>query len=355
MSKIICDVCGTKYPESAEQCPICGRVADAGTKTVADSFVMDDAEVESRPKVRGGRFSKSNVRKRNKNMSYYEEEEDRPEEEPVEDEYEDMEPQGKSGVVLNVLLVIVIIALLCVTGYILMEFLLPNVLPSETVPPTDPYVETTVPVEETEEPTIPCEELTLQDDYSAKLEIGGYTLLNVEVFPADTTDELVFASSDEAVLAVNSDGRVTAIGEGQAVVTITCGPKTLECYISCVAAEETEATETTGETEESPEETEEATEAPTEAPTEPEGPTEPLKDVTLKVNLTDITFNAKGQGYTFKVDGLDNTEVKWISQDESIVTIDENGKAISVGKGRTTIICKYGDQEVEIIVRCTFG
>ena len=32
MSKIICDVCGTRYPASAEQCPICGRVDPAAAK-----------------------------------------------------------------------------------------------------------------------------------------------------------------------------------------------------------------------------------------------------------------------------------------------------------------------------------
>ena len=349
MSKIICDVCGTKYPDSAEQCPICGRVASGGAKTVADSFVMDEAQVESRPKVRGGRFSKSNVRKRNKNMSYEEDYEDKNEEEPIGDEYEyeDEEPSGKSGVVLNVLLVIVIIALLCVTGYIFMEFFLPNVLPGETIPETTVSQETEATVVETEEPTIPCENLILNEDYSEELAVGGYTLLNVEVYPEDTTDALTFASSDESVVTVNSEGRVTAVGEGEAVVTITCGEKTQEIIVSCYA-EEAEETEV-------PLEGEEETEAPAEEPEETEGPTEPLKDVTLKVNLTDMTFNAKGQGYTFKVEGLDNTEVQWISQDESVVTIDENGKAISVGKGKTTIICKYGDQEVEIIIRCNFG
>ena len=33
MSKIICDVCGTRYPETAEQCPICGHIRTAAGKT----------------------------------------------------------------------------------------------------------------------------------------------------------------------------------------------------------------------------------------------------------------------------------------------------------------------------------
>ena len=92
---------------------------------------------------------------------------------------------------------------------------------------------------------------------------------------------------------------------------------------------------------------EEATE-----PAEEEKPTEPLKDVKLKVSLVDITFNAPGQGYTFKVNGLKNNEVKWTSGDEKIVTVDENGFVTSIGRGKTTIICQYGDQKVEIKINC---
>ena len=42
MSKIICDVCGTRYPDTAEQCPICGHIRAASGKTAEDVFLMDD-------------------------------------------------------------------------------------------------------------------------------------------------------------------------------------------------------------------------------------------------------------------------------------------------------------------------
>ena len=65
MSKIICDICGTRYPDTAEQCPICGHVSEGTENVVADVFDMDNVQGESRQKVSGGRFSKSNVKKRN--------------------------------------------------------------------------------------------------------------------------------------------------------------------------------------------------------------------------------------------------------------------------------------------------
>ena len=47
MSKIICDVCGTRYPETADQCPICGHIRDASGKTAEDVLILDDVQVET--------------------------------------------------------------------------------------------------------------------------------------------------------------------------------------------------------------------------------------------------------------------------------------------------------------------
>ena len=158
-------------------------------------------------------------------------------------------------------------------------------------------------------------------------------LLNVAVTPVDTTDTLSFASSDDSVVTVNEEGRLTAVGEGTADVTITCGEQTLLCVVTCQFTEPTDAP---------------ATEEPTQAPTEP-----PLKDVKLSVKTNDVTFKVKGQQATFKLTcGLKNNEVQWRSEDESIVKVDEEGVATAVGNGTTNVVVKYGDQELKIIVRC---
>ena len=66
MSKIICDICGTSYPETAIQCPICGCVRPGDIAIFNDELdTNEEKPVQTYTSVKGGRFSKSNVKKRN--------------------------------------------------------------------------------------------------------------------------------------------------------------------------------------------------------------------------------------------------------------------------------------------------
>lgn len=377
MSKIICDVCGTRYPESAEACPICGCARASGGKTVADDIIMDEAQpAASSSYVKGGRFSKSNVRKRNQDTVYYEEEPEIPHvkaapvsREPKDEEYgvPEIAQKRKSNVVLNVLLVIVIIALLCVSAYIFVEYFMPGIM-EQAMPTAEPtYVEQTeLPTEPeiTEAPTIPCTDIIWVDEDSSSVILeaeGNNWLLNYVIEPADTTDTVSYYSSDESVVTVNSEGCLTAVAEGQAIVTIVCGNVELECEVICSFVEETlpeetqaDETEATADGEENTSETEpdaEATEAPEET-TAPTAPTEPLKNVKLEVNYTDITLTGHGQQFKFKLKELDNSEAVWSCDNENVVTVDDQGVVTRVGKGTANVTVKYGDQEVVIIIRC---
>ena len=57
--------------------------------------------------------------------------------------------------------------------------------------------------------------------------------LDAIVEPKDTTDERTFTSSDENVVKVSGIGVVTAVNEGTAVITVTCGKHTAECKVVC--------------------------------------------------------------------------------------------------------------------------
>ena len=392
MSKIICDVCGTRYPDSSNQCPICGCIRNAEQKTAETDVAEEELVAVSHAAVRGGRFSKSNVRKRNKNQPIYEETEAPapapvPEDgEEAEDSFEEFEggSRRKKNVLLNILLVLVIMALLAVSAYIILQYLMPNALgdmlpqaPTEATEMTDaPTGEAPTEVQQTEAMQIVCEQLVLDVTDIILTEEGQMYLLNVQTLPEDTTDTIMYISSNEDVATVNEEGRVTAIGEGSVVISIFCGEQQTECNVICTFATEapteaaTEApaegeTEAPAESEtEAPAEgeteapAENETEAPAESETEAptEGATEPLKDVVLKVKTSDMTFRARGQQAVIKLMcALTNQEVTWTSANESVATVDENGVITRIAAGTTIITGQYGDQKVEIIVRCPRG
>ena len=392
MSKIICDVCGTRYPDSSNQCPICGCIRNAEQKTVETDVPEEEVAAVSHTAVRGGRFSKSNVRKRNKNQTIYEESEV-PAPAPVsetdgeeDDSFEEFETgsRRKKNVFVNILLFLVIVALLAVIAYIFLQYVMPNALgdklpegPTEATAMTDaPTEEAPTEAQQTEAAQISCEQLVLDVTDVILTEEGQMYLLNVQTLPEDTTDTIMYISSNEDVATVNEEGRVTAIGEGSVVISIFCGEQQTECNVICTFATEAPTEAATeapaeGETEapaegetEAPAEgeteapAEGETEAPAEGETEPpvEETTGPLKDVVLSVKTSDMTFRARGQQAVIKLTcDLTNQEVTWTSANENVATVDENGVITRIAAGTTIITGQYGDQKVEIIVRCPRG
>ena len=249
MSKIICDVCGTRYPDTAEQCPICGHIRKATAKVAEDVQIMDEERSATHQKVRGGRFSKANVKKRTGGAAHFEAApvKSKPvkKAEPVvaaddEDIFTEDKQNRKANTILNILLVIVILALLAVTGYIFVQHVQPTMVqPEETQAPTEAVVLTepteveTEPVE-TEEPTIPCVELVLPETEILLTEYEQKWLINVAVNPADTTDELTFVSADELIATVDSEGCITALAEGQTYITVSCGSVQVQYDVICL-------------------------------------------------------------------------------------------------------------------------
>lgn len=347
MSKIICDICGTVYPDTAESCPICGYTRNLGEDAPEEDLLADMPT----PRGRGGRFSSSNVKKKKKEIFDYDEVNgDEPDE---EERYEDAEvypEEPKTNTLLVVVLVCAITLLLVAAGFLFFRYFLPNTGKEEELPTAVETVATTE--AETTEPTVPCTDIVLMS--GAKVELynkGFFHLLHVKVVPEDTTDVLTFTSGDEAIAAVNEDGRITAVGEGETVIYITCGEKQIQCPVTVVFEAETEPSAETGadalsvEAGTGPEgETSESTAAPTEETA--------LKDVELKLKYTDRSLTV-GYGFQLELDcDLAPEEVTWSVEHSYIATVDEKGFVKAVGSGTTAVIVQYGDQEVQCIIRC---
>ena len=353
MNKIICDICGTSYPDTSESCPICGYSQIPDLELTAEDLLMDEPLLT---RNKGGRFAESGPKRKGKEIFDYDrvnpqpQDEDDDEDEEDEDDYEEeeeAEEQPKSSTGLVIVLVIVIMLLLAAVGFVFFRFFLPTLTGEQELEvPTSESVVTEAPeTEETTVPTIPCTDLILNEAPKSLSKEGQFYLLNVKVLPEDTTDELKFVSGDESVATVTGNGRIVAVGEGETTVYITCGRMQINCPVIVKYEEEAQPEQeptlavleqTTGETEET-ESAQEETEA---------------SEVVLKLKDTDKSL-AVGYGFTLELDcGLDPSQVEWRVEHEHIASVDEKGFVMAKAKGTTAVIVKYGDQEVQCIIRC---
>lgn len=382
MNKIICDICGTSYPDTADQCPICGYSRELNGDNILENAepVAEAAEVveeteQAAPAVVP--VIPAPVIEDDDDDDDYDEDEDEDEDEDDDDEDDDEDDEPRSNTVLIVILVILIVALLGVSGFIFVRYFLPNMNIGATEAPTTAATES-VATEPTTEPRIPCTGLAMVSEGLVILEEeGAEWLVNVAVTPEDTTDKLLYASSDESVVTVNEAGKVTAVGQGEAVITVTCGEQLLQCNVTCFFIEETtaptattapetfpdettvpsEPEETTAPSESKPEETKpEETTAPTEpeettAPTEPEETTAPTTEVTLTLKKKDISFGVVPAYYTLEiVEDIDPKDVKWSSSNGSVVLV-HNGQLQIVGWGTAKVYAEYKGVKAECIIR----
>ena len=80
---------------------------------------------------------------------------------------------------------------------------------------------------------VACAGLYLSSDTVSLHEVGDTYYLTVSTTPADTTDAIAYASSDETVATVDTSGKITAIAPGEAMITVTCGQYSATCTVTC--------------------------------------------------------------------------------------------------------------------------
>ena len=159
----------------------------------------------------------------------------------------------------------------------------------------------------------PATSITL-DKTTLSVEKGKTDVLTATVLPADTTDKVVWSSSNEAVATVEN-GTVTAKGKGTAVITAKAGGKSATCTVTV---------------------------------------TVPVESVTL--DEENISLEKGGSAVlTATVNPSDATDktVTWESNDITVATVDENGKVTAEGKGTALITAKAGGKSATCTVTVT--
>ena len=342
MSKVICEICGTVYPDNATVCPICGY-----PRSVDEELELLEEEVPQAPArrsepVKGGRFSNKNVKKRKQ-------EADTREVEPAEKSERKAASSGKKksgkrkkhkksnrGLVITA--IVLFVAVLLVGAYIGMRFFVGK----------DAYRETTIPTGTVEVPTqatetepvdtsVACTDILIE---GIKMEsgaeftgVGRSIRLNISAVPENTTDTFTYTSSDESVAMVNvTEGRVEilSVGPGSTTITVTCGAVSKSFPVLCSFEMETvEATEQTGE--------------------------DNREEGVLALDADDISFFDVDENRTLNPGkGIDPKDVKWSSDDEEVATVDENGKVVAVGIGTCEVTAEYEGEKAVCVVRCNF-
>ncbi len=167
------------------------------------------------------------------------------------------------------------------------------------------------------------------DKDSLMLTIGDEEKLVATVLPTSATNKNVkFESSDSKIASVDSDGTVTAVTKGSAIITVTTedGNKTSTCTVTVKEKESVE---------------EEVI---------------PVTELTVDKNSLEMTEGTDCKVLAdIKPNNATDKTLKWESADTDIATVDAEGNIHAVKKGNTSITVSTldGKHKVEIRVNVT--
>ncbi len=155
--------------------------------------------------------------------------------------------------------------------------------------------------QEPQEPEKEIESIEL-DSHQLQLTVGEEIVLDYDITPVELSSEkVVWGTSNSAIATVTSNGKVKAVGVGDAVISVvTDNGETDQCQVSVSPIL--------------------------------------VKGITLDKTSVDllpegeITLTAEA-----KPDNAENKNIVWASSNESIATVDQQGNVVGVGRGTAEI------------------
>lgn len=155
--------------------------------------------------------------------------------------------------------------------------------------------------------SVPLESVSLNKNELA-LNKGQSETLTATVKPDDATEKTItWSSSNTGVATVDSNGKVTAVGGGNATITAKAGDRQATCAVTV---------------------------------------TVPVESITL--DKTSVALE-EGESVTLSVtitpeDATDKS-ITWTTSANSIATVDQNGKVTAIQEGTATVTAKAGGKE----------
>ncbi|MBE6933726.1 MAG: hypothetical protein E7462_01550 [Ruminococcaceae bacterium] len=315
MSKIICDVCGTSFPETSTNCPICGcaKAPDAQPVMTEETFpVQQKPAADSRPK--GGRFAQNNTRRTARTA-------------PAEvrsNRNRQTEPQ-KNNVALVAVVAVLLVAIIALVGYITIKVFFTGNGGASNSGGTSQVTPSGDEQDPSNGTAVPCTEIKLSSKVVALSTENELFQISAMLTPQNTSDQLTFTSTNPEVATVEQDGlyaMITGVGYGETTIVATCGNVTVECKVACSFG--------------TPPQNDQPTQPTV---TVPDGFT--LKLITYK-DSGEITIAKGGTHLLYKETlGVKASDITWTTSDPAVVTV-ENGRVTHTGKGVATVTATIG-------------
>ena len=165
---------------------------------------------------------------------------------------------------------------------------------------------------------IPSEGVTISKT-ELYLKKGEWEQLTATVTPEDATDKLEWSSSNDAVAPVTPEGRVTAVGGGEAVITAKAGNMSATCKVRVSV---------------------------------------PVTSVSVKPESATLYVGGESLALQATVlpEDADIKEVVWESGNTAVATVDANGKVSPVAEGTAVITAaaKGTDKSASCTVTVTY-
>lgn len=163
-------------------------------------------------------------------------------------------------------------------------------------------------------PKVKVSKLTLNRTSVSLTKKGQTYQLKATASPSNaTTKSVTWKSSNTKVVTVNSAGRLTAVGNGSATITVTAkdgSKKKVTCKVTV------------------------------KIPTV-------VKVSRVSLNKNDLALTSKGQSYQLSASvapsNASNKSVKWTSGNPKVATVSSSGKVTAVANGNTTITATAAD------------
>lgn len=208
-----------------------------------------------------------------------------------------------------------------------------------------------------DEPTVKALEL---DHLTLMLAPGESEKLTVS---GGTEETYQWLTSDSGVAKVDTDGTVTAVAEGSAVITVTCGDENVACAVTVKEKADTNTTPNTNTNNNNTNNNNSNTNNnnTTNKPNTNTNTSSSLKNLKIKTEYGidlqprddgkyDITMQSSEKTCQLTLEGITGTPT-WKSSDTNVVKVSSDGKLERVGKGEATVTITLGSATAEILVR----